>query len=193
MTSSSPAQTVTLRGRRPRDLPVLRRWLADPQAEWRHWDAPYFHAASTTASLQAYVERLETEPTRSDERVIALDGQCVGMVNRSQEEPAGGGWWDLGILIYDPAHWNHGIGTRALRLWVTATFDETDAHVLTFTTWGGNTRMIHAARRLGFLEAARIREARLVAGVRYDSVRLDLLRREWTSAQPGPVEPLPLS
>ncbi|AIZ46157.1 acetyltransferase [Deinococcus radiopugnans] len=188
MPSFPLTQAVTLRGRRPRDLPVLRRWLADADAEWRRWDAPYFHAAATTASLLAYVERLERTPTRSDERVIDVDGECVGMVNRSQEEPAGGGWWDLGILIYDPAHWGHGIGTRALRLWVTATFDETDAHVLTFTTWGGNERMIHAARRLGFLEAARIREARLVDGVRYDSVRLDLLRREWTSAEP-PARP----
>ncbi|CAM3910358.1 GNAT family N-acetyltransferase [Deinococcus frigens] len=174
-----PVQTVTLRGRRPRDLPVLRRWLADPQAQWRDWDAPYFHAAATTATLRAYVERLEHTPGRSDERVIELGGECVGMVNRSQEEPAGGGWWDLGILIYDPAHWGHGTGTRALALWVTATFDETDAHVLTFTTWGGNERMIHAALKLGFREAARIREARLVGGVRHDSVRLDLLRREW--------------
>ncbi|GGO39613.1 GNAT family N-acetyltransferase [Deinococcus humi] len=186
MSPLPPAQTVTLRGRRPRDLPVLRRWLADPQAEWRKWDAPYFHAAATTASLLAYVEQLERTPTRSDERVIDLDGECVGMVNRSQEEPAGGGWWDLGILIYDPAHWNRGIGTQALRLWVTATFDETDAHVLTFTTWAGNTRMIRAAQRLGFQEAARIREARLVDGVRYDSVRLDLLRREWTPPGPPP-------
>lgn len=189
MTSLPYAQTVTLRGRRPRDLPVLRRWLADPLAEWRKWDAPYFHAASTTATLQAYVERLERTPTRSDERVIDVDGECVGMVNRSQEEPAGGGWWDLGILIYDPAHWNQGIGTRALSLWVTATFDETDAHVLTFTTWGGNERMIHAAQRLGFREAARIREARMVDGQRYDSVRLDLLRREWTSLQESPQRP----
>lgn len=189
MTSPPSARTVTLRGRRPRDLPVLRRWLADAHAEWRNWDAPYFHAASTTATLQAYVERLERTPTRPDERVIDVGGECVGMVNRSQEEPAGGGWWDLGILIYDPAHWGGGIGTRALSLWVTATLDETDAHVLTFTTWGGNTRMIRAARRLGFQEAARIREARLVGGVRHDSVRLDLLRREWTEPQESPHGP----
>jgi RimJ/RimL family protein N-acetyltransferase len=183
MTAPTSPSGVTLRGRRPRDLPVLRRWLADPEAEWRRWDAPYFHAATTTASLSAYVDRLDRTPPRPDERVIDLNGECVGMVNRSEEEPAGGGWWDLGILIYDPRHWNHGIGTRALELWVEATLNETDAHVLTFTTWGGNERMIRAAQRIGFHEAGRVREARLVAGERHDSVRLDLLRREWTAPQ----------
>lgn len=178
-TPTLPRPTVSIRGRRPRDLPVLQRWLTDPDAEWRRWDAPYFHAAATTASLRAYVQQLAQSPTRPDERVIDLDGECVGMVNRSEEEPAGGGWWDLGVLIYDPVHWGQGIGTQALALWVQATLDETDAHVLTFTTWGGNDRMIRAARRLGFSEAARIREARLVGDQRYDSVRLDLLRREW--------------
>lgn len=180
----SPAQEVTIRGRRPRDLSTLQRWLTDPQAEWRRWDAPYFPAASTTASLKAYVEHLARTPPDPHQRVIDLGGRCVGMVNRSEEEPAGGGWWDLGILLYDPALWGQGLGSSALRQWVQATFDETEAHVLTFTTWSGNERMIRAARRLGFQEAGRVREARVVAGQRYDSVRLDLLRREWSP--PGP-------
>ncbi|MFC4639297.1 GNAT family N-acetyltransferase [Deinococcus hohokamensis] len=176
--SSRPA--LSLRGRRPRDLPTLQRWLTDPQAEWRQWDAPYFHAASTTASLEAYVAHLAQTPPTPHQRVLDLGGQCVGMVNRAEEDPAGGGWWDLGILVYDPGLWGQGLGTRALSLWVQATLDETEAQVLTFTTWGGNERMIRAARRLGFQEAGRVREARLVGGKRFDSVRLDLLRREWT-------------
>lgn len=39
--------------------------------------------------------------------------------------------------------------------------------------------MIRAALRLGFREAGRVREARVVRGERFDAVRLDLLRREW--------------
>ncbi|WP_221089884.1 GNAT family N-acetyltransferase [Deinococcus aquaedulcis] len=170
---------LTLRGRRPRDLSVLRRWLTDPAAEWRQWDAPYFHAAQTTEALERYAERLAETPPSLHERVIDLGGQCIGMVNRAEEDPASGGWWDLGVLIYDPAHWGQGLGTAALRQWVQATLDETEAHVLTFTTWSGNTRMIRAAQRLGFQEAGRVREARLVGNERHDSVRLDLLRREW--------------
>ena len=172
--------SLSIRGRRPRDLPTLRRWFTDPQAQWRDWDAPYLHAAQTTGSLAAYVEQMERTPPHPNERVVSLDGQCIGMVNRSETPPEDGGWWDLGIIIHDPQFWGRGVGSRALALWVEATLNETDAHVLTFTTWGGNERMIRAALRLGFREAGRVREARLVSGVRHDSVQLDLLRREWT-------------
>ncbi|GGK87367.1 GNAT family N-acetyltransferase [Deinococcus radiotolerans] len=175
----SPA-AVTLRGRRPRDLPILTRWLTDPDAEWRAWDAPYLPAWDTTVNLQRYAESLPGRPPSPHERVIDVGGVVAGMVNRAEEDPAGGGWWDLGILIYDPAHWGRGLGSRALALWVQATLDETDAHVLTFSTWGGNDRMIRAARHLGFREAGRVREARLIRGQRFDAVRLDLLRRDWT-------------
>jgi len=170
---------VILRDRRPDDLPTLRRWLTDPAAEWRRWDAPYFHARRTTQSLRAYVERLADGAPGPDEQVIDVEGGCVGMVNRAEEAPEGGGWWDLGILIYDPAWWGGGVGKRALSLWVQDTWDWTDAHVLTVTTWSGNLRMIRAAQRLGFRECARVREARQVDGQRFDSVRLDLLRTEW--------------
>ncbi|EYB66599.1 N-acetyltransferase GCN5 [Deinococcus phoenicis] len=170
---------VVLRDRQPRDLPTLTRWLSDPGVEWRRWDAPYFPAATTNETLRAYVEHLGQTAPDADERVIDVDGECVGMVNRSEEPPEGGGWWDLGILIYDPAAWGGGTGTRALALWVADTFEWTDAHVVTVSTWSGNERMIRAARRLGFRECARVREAYVVEGERMDSVKLDLLRAEW--------------
>ncbi|WP_244944494.1 GNAT family N-acetyltransferase [Deinococcus metallilatus] len=175
----SPARPVVLRDRQPRDLPTLTRWLNDPQAEWRRWDAPYFAAAATNKTMRAYAQYLAQNGPDADERVIDVDGVCVGMVNRSEEEPVGGGWWDLGILIYDPASWGAGIGTRALRLWVADTFEWTNAHVVTVSTWSGNERMIRAARRVGFRECARVREAYPVRGQRFDSVKLDLLRAEW--------------
>lgn len=83
------------------------------------------------------------------------------------------------MVIYDPEHWGGGLGKQALRLWTQATFAETDAHVLTLTTWSGNERMVRAAERCGYRECARVPEARLWQGRRWDSVRLAALRREW--------------
>ena len=42
-----------------------------------------------------------------------------------------------------------------------------------------------AAGRVGYRECARVREARLWQGVRYDSVQMQLLRGEW-AALPTP-------
>ncbi|MFD1730081.1 GNAT family N-acetyltransferase [Deinococcus malanensis] len=84
------------------------------------------------------------------------------------------GWWELGLLIFDPSLWDGGVGTLALRRWTDLTFRDTDAHVLTLTTWSGNERMIRAGQRAGWRECARLPQGR-----RHDSVKLALLRQEW--------------
>lgn len=163
-----PISEPLLREQTSTDALQLAYWLSDPQAEWKKWDAPYFHVAHPALAVRF-----------SHERIIEVAGQAVGLVTRSPEKPQAGGWWELGILIYDPQYWGGGIGTAALREWTGLTFAETGAHVLTLSTWSGNERMIRAGLRVGYRECARVREARLWQGQRYDSVRLDLLRREW--------------
>jgi RimJ/RimL family protein N-acetyltransferase len=174
----APMPGLTLRERRPEDLPVLWRWLhGEDHPEWQRWDGPYFPRSGAKKTLSEFVET--ARPPGPHRRIIALDGECIGMVSRSEEEPAGGGWWELGIVIYDPRHWGGGFGRQALRLWTSLTFAETDAHVLTLTTWSGNERMVRSAQRVGYCECARIPEARLWQGQRWDSVKLCALRREW--------------
>ncbi|PTA67470.1 GNAT family N-acetyltransferase [Deinococcus arcticus] len=170
-----PSPALLLRARQPADLPVLWRWMHHERSPaWQQWDAPYFHAARPPSELglEAYSDRALAQPPTPHLRILELGGQCVGQVSRSEEAPTGGGWWDLGILIFDPAHWGGGLGTRALQLWTAATFAETDAHVLTLTTWSGNERLIRAGVRAGYHECARIPQARLWQGQRWDSVKL---------------------
>lgn len=172
--------TLVLRPQTLTDLPELWRWMyAPPDAEWKRWDGPYFHRDVSQLSLAEYTERAENRPPNPDVQIIEIGGVARGTVTRSWEDPPAGGWLELGIVIYDPAYWGGGYGTLALRLWTSLSFRETVAHVITLTTWSGNLRMTSAAKRVGFSECARIREARLWQGVRYDSVKLDLLRGEW--------------
>jgi len=173
--------SVSLRSRTLADLPELWRWLYDaPDAEWKRWDAPYLSHALPELSYGDYVAGAISRPPTSDMQVIEIGGQARGMVTRSWEAPEEGGWLDLGIVIYDPAFWNGGHGTEALRLWTARCFEETPAHLLTLTTWSGNARMLASARKAGYRECARIPEARLYQGERYDSVKLARLRREQT-------------
>ncbi|ASN83385.1 GNAT family N-acetyltransferase [Deinococcus ficus] len=169
--------TLTLRPRQPDDLAVLWQWTrATPSPEWQQWDGPYFTNKPSPIPFNDYVQEVQARPPQPHSRIIALDGQCIGQVTRSEEAPAGGGWWELGIVIYDPAHWGGGLGREALRQWTDTTFAETDAHVLTLTTWSGNERMIRAAERVGYRECGRVPEARAWQGQRWDSVRLARLR-----------------
>lgn len=177
---------LTLRERCETDLPALWRWTHGETApEWKRWDAPYFHAHDHAPPLTyaAYLERERAAGAPGPHRrVIALGDTCIGDVSRSEEAPAGGGWWELGITIFDPRHWGGGLGREALRQWTAATFADTGAHVLTLTTWSGNERLVRAAARAGYRECARIPEARAWQEQRWDSVKLATLRREWHNA-----------
>ena len=173
---------LTLRARLSEDLPTLHRWLhAEKNPEWQRWDGPYFAKTITELSLDAYTEWAAAYPWDADQQIIALNDVCIGSIHRYEEDPAGGGWFELGLVIFDPVHWSGGLGRRALQLWKAQTFAETPAHVITLTTWSGNARMIRAAERVGYREYARIPEARAWNGQRWDSVKLAVLRRDWLS------------
>ena len=159
-----PRTDVALRPVAADDADFLWTWIhgaEDP--EWKSWDAPYFHAADTAAP-----------PSRAD-----FDADHA---RRRVGAPAGAGWWELGILLFDPTTWGRGVGRAALTLWSDASFAETDAHLLSLVTWSGNARMIASAVRVGYTEVARIPEARSWEGRRWDSVQLAVLRRDWWPA-----------
>jgi RimJ/RimL family protein N-acetyltransferase len=177
--------SLTLRDQTAADLPILHRWLhAEQGPEWRRWDGPYFfRSQQEPVTFEAYSARELAQPADEHSQIIALNGECIGFINRHEEAPVGGGWWELGIVIFDPAYWSGGYGTRALELWVAATFRDTAAHVFTLTTWSGNVRMCRAAERLGLRECARIPEARAWDGQRWDSLKFGVLRREWAGSR----------
>lgn len=171
--SASPAAPVVrLRPVVLDDLDFLWHWRHGvPDPEWKRWDGPYF-ATGPSPSREEF-DRAERRRLGSPHRLLVeADGVRAGVVTRSEEDPTGGGWWELGIVLYDPVHWGGGIGREALVRWTRRTFAETGAHVLTLTTWSGNERMIRAGLAAGYVECGRIPGARAWLGRRWDSVKL---------------------
>lgn len=170
--------TVLLRNRQPADIGEIETWLTDSAALWREWDSPYIPPDQVDKVMRAHIAYVKKVPPSANERLVTVDETVVGMVNRDQEDEWSD-WWDLGIMIFNHHYWGKGVGTKALRLWIEDTFDQTHAHTLTLTTWSGNERLIRAAQRLGFHECMRIPEAHLIDNKRYDAMRYALLRKEW--------------
>ena len=101
------------------DLPDLWRWVyGTPDAEWKRWDAPYFHGTMPELSYSDYAAKAISRPPNPNMQIIEIGGLARGMVTRHWEDSEAGGWLELGILIYDPAFWSGGHGTRALQNWV---------------------------------------------------------------------------
>lgn len=88
-------------------------------------------------------------------------------------------WLEVGVGIYTAKHWGHGYGLEALAMWVDYLFQAMPLRRIGLRTWSGNPRMIRLARRLGFRQEARFREAYAARGRTYDRLALGLLRREW--------------
>ena len=158
------------------DLEWLWHWNVEVVApEWKQWDGPYF-GSDDDCSFAEFAEEWRLGLMSGHRAVVTVGGDRVGFVSRFEEPPAGGGWWEVGIVLFRPTIWGYGVGRQALRLWTESTFSTTDAHVVTLTTWSGNGRMIHCANAVGYRECGRIPQARSWQGSRWDSVTMAVLR-----------------
>lgn len=150
----------------------------DATPEFKKWDAPYFeHRAQP---YDVYREGADEHIGRDDMWVIEVDGTVYGTVSFYYED-AGQNWLEVGIILHQADRWNRGIGTRALRLWISHLFETLPTVRVGLTTWSGNERMMKVAEKVGMRLEGRIRQVRVVDDVRYDSIRMGMLREEWTA------------
>lgn len=148
----------------------------DEAPEWKQWDAPYFeHRAQP---YEVYRKGADEHIGRDDMWVIEVDGTVYGTVSFYYED-AGQNWLEVGIILHQADRWNRGIGTRALKLWVGHLFQTLPTVRVGLTTWSGNERMMKVAEKVGMRLEGRIRNVRVVDDVRYDSIRMGVLRKEW--------------
>ncbi|WIM39249.1 GNAT family protein [Paenibacillus sp. PK4536] len=163
------------------DIPILWDLIyKDESPEWKKWDAPYYDHVHVPYE-QYWQDRLRIIESPSF-WVIEVNQHIIGIVSYYWEhEPSL--WLEVGIVIYDPAYWSGGYGTRALILWIDHLFTAMPLVRVGFTTWSGNERMIAVGYKLGMMLEARLRKCRLYNGVYYDSIRMGILREEWNHHQ----------
>lgn len=182
---------------------VLRDWqLADldsyafwqlPGHRWQELDGPYFEqptpdeSKATLGRLRNRIEMNEWDEPRP--ALVIARRQYDRLLGRVswywQSRATGLPWISLGIVIYDPADWRQGLGYEALGLWCDYLWQAfSDIVRLDLRTWSGNTGMMRLALKLGFVEEARFRQARLVKDRFYDSLGYGVLRHEWQAHYP---------
>ncbi|MFP4438452.1 MAG: GNAT family N-acetyltransferase [Chloroflexaceae bacterium] len=185
-----PGVKISLRDWRVSDLDTHARRLV-PGQRWQELDGPYY-LGPTLDEIPALIARQRAGimapqlPWPRSSLVIAhaQTDAPLGLVNWHWESVET--YWPLiGILIYDPAHWQQGYGYEALGLWGDYLFRELPQIVrLDLRTWSGNRGMMRLALKLGFVEEARFRQARIVKNVYYDGLGYGVLRSEWTARYP---------
>lgn len=87
----------------------------------------------------------------------------------------------LGILIGDKAYWSQGYGQDAMKLLLDYGFNLLNLNSIMLGVFDFNQRGIACYRKVGFKEIGRRRQARIIAGKKYDVVLMDILADEYQS------------
>lgn len=159
---------------------IWKQGYSEDDPEWAKWNAPYFEEYQKFTSFADFKnDEIASYLLSENCKCILINGKAIGMVSRNWKDEKTR-WLDIGIVIYNSQYWSGGIGTQALKLWITEIFANTP-HLrhIGLTTWSGNQGMIRVAKKLGFKKEAHIRQVRYWQGIYYDSLEYGILRDEW--------------
>jgi len=184
-------QQIVLRTWQHRDLETWSTWL-EPGHPWKELDGPYYPlpsaAARATMREQKRAEIDHGSSASPPHSLVIADRHTdafLGIVTWYWESKETY-WPGLGIVIFDQTNWGRGIGYEALGLWTDVLFRALpEITRLDLRTWSGNRGMMRLAEKLGYVEEARFRQARIVGDTYYDGLGYGILREEWLRRYPA--------
>jgi 3',5'-nucleoside bisphosphate phosphatase len=177
-------QRLCLRDAREEDVEAMLRWTT-VETQWQDWDAPW-EGKSIVApdemdkARQALLARVnKPQPSPRDQLYISVnDSPLIGWVCHYHHNPEERLTF-VGICVCESVYWRQGIGTEALRMWISYLFKELDLQEIRTATWSGNVRMVRVAEKCGFILTERDVDAREVNGEKFDAVQFVLTRETW--------------
>ena len=172
---------VNLRAREVSDLDRMHRWINDGEVT-RFLEMRYpISLAAEEAWLTGYVS---APASYADVRfaIETKDGVHIGGINFNATVAEDRRGW-LGIMIGDKAYWSQGYGTDAMLTFLRFGFEEMNLHRIELTVHERNERARACYRKCGFVDEARLRQARYVRGEYVDVMVMGILREEWEARQ----------
>lgn len=162
----------------PEDADKWAEWLNDPEVT-----IPLGDEAYTTYGLERAREDVSDTVQRGQHVFTIVDlateapiGRCLLFAVEPVDRSA-----MLGIFIGEKAYWGRGYGQEATRLLLDYAFNLLNLNNVMLGAFSFNERALPCYRKVGFKEIGRRREARIVAGRKYDLVLMDLLAHEFAA------------
>jgi RimJ/RimL family protein N-acetyltransferase len=88
---------------------------------------------------------------------------------------------EIGLFIGNKEYWGKGYGVEAIKLILDYGFNILNLHNIYLRVYSYNKQAIRCYKKVGFKEVGRLREARQIAGKRYDEIYMDMLESEYKS------------
>jgi len=167
---------VRLRAVEEGDLPLLVRWMNDPEV--RYW---LHHSDRPDATVESVRGRFGLTEERFPNLVWlieTLEGRPVGHLALLQMDPHHKRA-ELAISIGEKDCWSRGYGTDAIRTVLRHGFEELGLRRVDLHTDADNARGIRCYEKCGFVREGMMRERRLRYGKPLDMVLMAVLRDEW--------------
>lgn len=173
-------ELTTLRPIASEDLPLLHRWLNDPEVmQW--WDGRD-HPATFDRVEARFRKSIEGHDRDSHRFMIdhEKDGavRTIGMVQYGRMHPRARNV-QIDVLIGEPDCREAGFGTDALRAMLKHLFEDQRANRVWHTMRAANARAMGAAEKLGFTKEGVLRQHDWLEGQLVDVVVYGMLASEW--------------
>ncbi|MCY3748270.1 MAG: GNAT family protein [Chloroflexi bacterium] len=167
---------LRLRPLTPDDLPLLMRWLADPEVQ-------AFYGRPPKSVAEAHDSYLVAEDAPCWRFVIEAQGRAVGEIQ--YYHPYLNERWSAGIDIFigEPGDRNRGLGTEAVRTLLQHLFEVKGVNRVTIGPEPANRRAIRSYEKTGFQPDGVIRRSYQVDDRWVDAVHMTILDDEWPAAR----------
>jgi len=174
--SNLEGAAVRLRAVEESDLPLLVRWMNDPEV--RHWLHHSDRPDATVESVRGRFGLTEERFPNLAWLIETLEGRPVGHLGLLQVDPHHKRA-ELAISIGEKECWSRGYGTDAIRTVLRHGFEDLGLRRIDLHTDADNARGIRCYEKCGFVREGVMRERRVRYGKPLDMVLMAVLRDEW--------------
>jgi RimJ/RimL family protein N-acetyltransferase len=169
--------TVCLRPLTENDIPLLARWLFDP--EILHWlqlseDPPQLR---TLEAVRERYEQMQADPFTLIWRIDTREGLPVGQIELVDIRRLQGRA-EMHLVVGEKTIWGGGYGTDAIRQMTGFAFRQLGLRRIFATPDADNARVLRVFEKCGFVREGLLRKHRLRYGVPTDMVVMGLLRED---------------
>ena len=177
---------VCLRPLAEKDIPLLTRWLLDPDV--LHWLQLSEDPAElrTEEAVRERFERMQADPFTETWRIDTVEGRPVGQIELVEIHPLQRRA-EMHLLVGEKDVWGRGYGARAVRRLLGHAFDDLGLRRVFAMADEDNVRVIHLFESCGFGREGLLRRHRLRHGRPVDMAMMGILEDEYRAANRRPV------